>query len=235
MAYIETPRTDAGNATYMSNAPNFENFSIENSLLSPLKRKDDLISQMRNGRGLTLKTPRARVPFSDRRNLPGVPGRGEFTPLLQSVAKKNLERNNKLSGGPETPAFLKASYQGGNTPALPGADVSAAYASDFGSSVLVDGEATPMPQVASSSAQSTPLAALPKRDATGVLTDQGNLMTLREQETVCASLPCRVFRHTDYITRLSTRLRRRTSASSLRYTFSKSPCASLGLASTKLL
>ncbi|KAL2057771.1 hypothetical protein ABVK25_002155 [Lepraria finkii] len=184
MAYIETPRTDAGNATYMSNAHNLENFSVEPSLLSPLKRKDDLVSQMRNGRGVSLKTPRARVPFSDRRNLPGVPGRGEFTPLLQSVARKNLERNGKLSGGPETPAFLKASYQGGNTPALPGAEASAIYGSDFDSSVLVDGEGTPMPQVASSSSQSTPLAVLPKRDATGVLMDQGNLMTLREQENI---------------------------------------------------
>ena len=218
----------------MSNAPNFENFSVENSLLSPLKRKDDLVSQMRNGRGLTLKTPRARVPFSDRRNISGVPGRGEFTPLLQSVAKKNLERNNKLSGGPETPAFLKASYQGGNTPALPGADVSAAYASDFGSSVLVDGEGTPMPQVVSSSAQSTPLAALPKRDPTGVLTDQGNLMTLREQETVCHNLPRRnSVNDTDY-TRLLIRSKKRTSASSSKYTFWRSRYASLGPALMRL-
>ena len=82
MAYIETPRTDAGNATYISNAHNLENFSVEPSLLSPLKCKDDLAPQIRNGRGVSLKTPRARVPFSDRRNLPGVPERGEFILLL---------------------------------------------------------------------------------------------------------------------------------------------------------
>lgn len=223
MAYIETPRTDAGNATYMSNAHNLENFSVEPSLLSPLKRKDDLVAQMRNGRGVSLKTPRARVPFSDRRNLPGVPGRGEFTPLLQSVARKNLERNGKLSGGPETPAFLKASYQGGNTPVLPGADVSAVYGSDFGSSVLVDGEGTPMPQVASS-AQLTPLAVLPKRDATGVLTDQGNLMTLREQENVCAFFfRSKSWDNANRSSRSSTRLKRRISVSSSRSTSSKSP------------
>lgn len=222
MAYIETPRTDAGNATYMSNAHNLEDFSVEPSLLSPLKRKDDLVSQMRNGRGVSLKTPRARVPFSDRRNLPGVPGRGEFTPLLQSVARKNLERNGKLSGGPETPAFLKASYQGGNTPALPGVDVSAVYGSDFGSSVLVDGEATPMPQVASSSAQSTPLAVLPKRDATGILTDPGNLMTLREQENVQALLFSRKSQvNADRSYRSLTRSRRRISASSSKSIFLK--------------
>lgn len=183
MAYIETPRTDAGNATYMTNGHDFENFSVEPSLLSPLKRKDDIVSQMRNGRGISLNTPRPRVPLADRRNLPA---RTEFTPLLQSVARKRLERNSKPGGAPETPAFLKASYQGGDTPALPGGDVSGVYGSDLGSSLLGDGDGdgTPMPQVASSSAQSTPLAALPKRDAAGGLTDQGNMMTLREQENV---------------------------------------------------
>ena len=187
MAYIETPRTDAGNATYMTNGHDFENFSVEPSLLSPLKRKDDLVSQLRNGRGISLKTPRARVPLADRRNLPG---RTEFTPLLQSIAKKKLERNGKLGGAPETPAFLKASYQGGDSPALPGGDASGVYGSDLGSSVLGDGDGdgTPMPQVASSSAQSTPLAVLPKRDAAGALTDQGNMMTLKEQENVRAAI-----------------------------------------------
>lgn len=188
MAYIETPRTDADNATYMTNSHDFENFSVEPSLLSPLKRKDDIVSQLRNGRGISLKTPRARVPLADRRNLPG---RTEFTPLLQSVARKRLERNGngKLGGAPETPAFLKTSYQGGDSPALPGGDVSGVYGSDMGSSVLGDGDGdgTPMPQVASSSAQSTPLAVLPKRDAAGALTDQGNMMTLREQENVRAA------------------------------------------------
>lgn len=185
MAYIETPRTDAGNATYMTNSHDIENFSMEPSLQSPLKRKDDIVSQLRNGRGISLKTPRARVPLADRRNLPG----GEFTPLLRSVARKTLERNGKLRETPETSAYLKASYQGCDSPALPGGDVSGVYGSDMGSSVLGDGEGTTMPQVASSSAQSTPLAVLPKRDAAGVLTDQGNMMTLREQENVSVVTP----------------------------------------------
>lgn len=184
MAYIETPRTDAGNATYFSNGHNLDNFSVENSFLSPLKGKDNLVSDVRNGHGISLKTPRARVPFSDRRNLPGAPGRGEFTPLLQSVAKRNLERNGKISGAPETPAFLKAGYHGSDSPTLPGADVTGVYGSDVNSSAVGD-DGTPIPPVASSSAQSTPLAVLPQRDAAGVLTDQGNLMTLREQENVC--------------------------------------------------
>ena len=192
MAYVETPRTDAGNATFMTNGANLENFSVENSLLSPLKRKDtrdDLLSQMRKGRGgVSLKTPRARVPLANRQNLPSVPGRQEFTPLLHSVTKKNFERKGRISGAPDTPAFLRGSMQHSDSPALPGAEPSLMYGSELGSSVVGDSDGTPMPQVASSSAQSTPLAVLPKRDAAGVLNDQGNLMTLREQENVCGTM-----------------------------------------------
>jgi len=195
MAYIDTPRTEA-DATYMTNGHNLENFSVENSFISPLKGKDDLASHMRNGRGISLKTPRAqRVPFADRCNLPVHPGRAEFTPLLQSVAKKNLERGSKINGAPETPAFLKASYKGADSPALPGVEASGLYGSDFGSSVLGENDGTPIPQVASSSAQSTPLAVLPKRDATGILNDQGNVMTLREQENVRLNAKFRMHRH----------------------------------------
>lgn len=186
MAYIETPRTDAGNATYMSNAHNLENFSVENSFLSPSKSRDDLVSQLRNGRGLSLKTPRSRVPFTDRQNQPKAPLRGEFTPLLKSAARNSMLQKGKLSGAPQTPAFLKAGYKETNSPALPTAEISAMYGDDTGSSVGVEGDGTPVPHVASSSAQSTPLAVLPKRDADGVLADQGNMMTLREQENVRA-------------------------------------------------
>ena len=192
MAYIDTPRTDAGNATYMTNGHDFENFSVESSLLSPLKRKNGIVAQLRTGRGNSLKTPRARVALADRRNLPG---RTEFTPLLQSVARKRLESNVKSVGGPETPAFLKASYQNSDSPALPGGDVSGVYGSDNGSSMIGDVDGTPMPQIVSSSAQSTPLAVLPNRDAAEALTDQGNIMTLREQENVSILLsynPCKM-------------------------------------------
>lgn len=184
MAFVETPRTDAGNATYMSNAHNLENFSVENSFLSPSKSRDDLVSQLRNGRGLSLRTPRSRVPFTDRQNLSKAPLRGEFTPLLKSAARNNMLRRGQLSGVPQTPAFLKAGYQETNSPALPNAEITGLYGDDTGSSVSVDGEGTPVPQIASSSAQSTPLAVLPKRDAGGVLADQGNVMTLREQENI---------------------------------------------------
>lgn len=213
MAYVETPRTDAGNATYMSNAHNLENFSVENSFLSPSKSRDDLLSQSRTGRGLSLKTPRSRVPFTDRQNLSKAPLRGEFTPLLKSAARNSMLRKGQRSGAFQTPAFLKAGYHEANIPALPATEISGLYGDDTGSSVGVDGDGTPVPHIATSSAQSTPLAVLPKPDAGGVLTDQGNLMTLREQENVSAlaliELIC--ISKLTCIVRSSTKLRKRTS------------------------
>ena len=182
MAYIETPRTDAGNATFMTNGHDLDNFSVENSFVAPSRGNDDLLLQMRKGRGLNLKTPRARNPLADRLNPPNNPRPGEFTPLLKSVTKNNFSRNNKARGVPETPAFLKDGFKGADTPALPGIESSKFYGEETGS-LVTDGDGTPVPQVASSSAQSTPVA-LPNRDSGGVLTAEGNAMTLREQENV---------------------------------------------------
>ena len=186
MAYVETPHTDTGNATYVSNAHNLEDFSLENSFLSPSKTRDDLVSQLRNGRGMSLKTPRSRVPFADRPNISKGPLRVEFTPLLKSAARNNMLKKGKLNGAPQTPAFLKAGYQESDSPLLPRPEFSGLYGNDTGSSIDGGADRTPVPEIASSSAQSTPLAVLPKRDAGGVLTDQGNMMTLREQENVSA-------------------------------------------------
>ena len=183
MAYIDTPRTDAGNATYMTNGHNFENFSIENSFASPSKPKDDLISQLRNGRGLNLRTPRTRAPLVDRRNIHGSAAQGEFTPLLKSVTKQNLSKSRNMKGVPQTPGFLRSSVQG-DTPGLPAVEDSAISTDDSRTSIGKGDDGTPMPQMASSSAQSTPLAILPQRDAGGVLADQGNALTLKEQENV---------------------------------------------------
>lgn len=186
MAYIETPRTDAGNSTYMSNAYNLENFSMEKSFLSPTKKKkDDLVSQIRKGRGSSLKTPRSRVPLTDRPNL-HTAAQGEFTPLLRSAVRNNSLRKENRGGAPKTPAFLKNGYKDASSPSLPRPEMSRIYDEDSGSSGLVDGASTPaLPP--SSSVKLTPLAALPKRDAGGVLADQGNVMTLREQENVGVS------------------------------------------------
>jgi hypothetical protein len=188
MAYMETPQTDAGNATYLSNAFNLDDFSVENSFLSPSKHKDDLISQLRKGRETSLKTPRSRVPLKERRNLPTA-SRGEFTPMLQSAVKNNVLRKAKLVGGPEIPAFLKDGYVDANSVAIPPLETSGVYSDDTRSSAEGADNGTPVPRFDSSSAAFTPSSALPKRDAGGVLTDQGNVVTLREQENVGLIVP----------------------------------------------
>ncbi|KAL8652955.1 MAG: hypothetical protein Q9210_002380 [Variospora velana] len=183
MAYAESPRTDAGNSTYMANGYDLEDFSAENTFLSPSKKEKDLVSQLRDGRGISLRTPRPRAPLGDRRNLQAPPVHAEFTPLLKSVAKKNFQRSGKHDGVPETPAFLRKGYKGADSPALPTA-TPGAYSENTGSSIGASDDGTPVPQIASSSAQVTPLATLPKREGEGVLTDQGNVLTLREQENI---------------------------------------------------
>ncbi|KAL8948950.1 MAG: hypothetical protein Q9222_004902 [Ikaeria aurantiellina] len=183
MAYVETPRTDAGNSTYMPNGYGLDDISAENTFLSPGKKELDLVSQLRKNRAVSVKTPRSRLPFGDRRNQPVAPINGEFTPLLKSVAKQNLQKGVKLNGVPATPAFLKHGFKGMESPALPAA-TPAAYSENTGSSVGAIDNETPVPHMANSSAQATPLATLPKRNAEGVLTDQGNVLTLREQENI---------------------------------------------------
>ena len=170
----------------MPNGFDLDNISAENTFMSPSKKekdKDTISQLLQNGRGNNTYTPRSRVPFRDRGNLQTAPNRGEFTPLLGSVAKKNSQQNGKRNGGPETPAFLKNGYKGSNTPILPSATPGAYSENTEGSLGAID-EETPVLQMASSSAQATPLAGLSKQDGEGVLTDQGNAMALREQENV---------------------------------------------------
>lgn len=180
MAYLDTPRTDAGNLTYLSNGHAIDALSAEPSFLSPVKTQSDLLSQLRSNRGVSLKTPRSRAPLGDRRNLPA---QAEFTPLLKSVTKRNTVKIGKENGVPNMPAFLKPGYKGQDSPALQVPEISVVYGDESGSFAAVE-EATPLPPPASSSAQSTPVPVLPKRDANGMLTEQGNMMTLREQENV---------------------------------------------------
>ncbi|MCJ1249520.1 hypothetical protein MMC30_006746 [Trapelia coarctata] len=180
MAYLDTPRTDAGNGTYLSNGPNIDLLSAEPSFLSPVKKQSDLLSQLRNNRGVSLKTPRSRAALGERRN---VPAQAEFTPLLKSVTKRNTMKVGKENGMPNTPAFLKPGYKGQESPALQVPESSVVYGDESGSFAAAD-EATPLPPPASSSAQSTPVPVLPKRDGNGMLTEQGNMMTLREQENI---------------------------------------------------
>ena len=184
MAYLDTPRTDAGNGTFLDIGHNIDNMSAETSFLSPVKKQEDLISQLRKNRGASLKTPRMRAPLGDRRNLPSAPAQSEFTPLLQSVTKRNTFKAGKENAAAHTSAFLKPGFAVKDSPALQGPESSVVYGDESASFIGAAEEATPLPPAASSSAQSTPMPVLPKRDGNGVLSEQGNMMTLREQENV---------------------------------------------------
>lgn len=203
LPYIDTPRTEIdANATYLTNGfrsaarNNLSALdSVENSFQSPSKDHDLLkgfeTERSRRRSGFSLKTPRAgsgrnptRNVFHNRRNLPTVPPpKGEFTPMLNSVTRNKMARHDystRRRSGPETPAALRNGYQSNrNTPGLPNMDVSG-YGDD---STNLDGDPTPVPRIASSSTQSTPLPSLPGRNG-NVVGDGHNMMTLREQEKV---------------------------------------------------
>ncbi|KAG9236057.1 microtubule associated-domain-containing protein, partial [Amylocarpus encephaloides] len=177
---LDTPRTNAGDG------PNSREFDFDisqaPSFISPTKDKDNLVFQMQKGGRGTIKTPRSRVALGDRRNLPGGLGGGEFTPLLKSATRNSALRNGN-ENSIHTPGFLKAGGLG-NIPEdqspLPYLGSSVYDGSQNGSYMA----RTPAPQLDSSSTASTPMAILPRRnEGPGVLQD-GNQLSLREQENV---------------------------------------------------
>ncbi|KAI2886315.1 hypothetical protein CBS11852_8006 [Aspergillus niger] len=198
--YIDTPRTEVdGNATYMTGyrsvgRPNLTALdSVENSFATPSK-DDDLLKGLGDGRRRTsgsfkINTPRAgaasksaRSALNSRHQLPtAAPPKGEFTPLMRSATKNNYLRNMSTTRGPKTPGHIGRSYlSNGNTPGLPGMEMT-----DIDEEDATDDQPTPIPQVASSSVQSTPLPGLSRNG--GVL-NEGNNMTLKEQEKMIDQL-----------------------------------------------
>ncbi|XP_044715512.1 centrosomal targeting protein [Hirsutella rhossiliensis] len=153
---LDTPRTNIGDATYL---PEFADVSQEASFQSPGK-DGNLLQQLRNGRsnGLNLRTPRQRGPLADRRNLPPSVGGAEFTPLLKSATRNSVRRYGKENG---------AAVQ--NTPVLNKID---------------EDDMTPIPRVDSSSVASTPAAMQPRRGRDKGPLQDGNQLSLREQENV---------------------------------------------------
>ena len=175
---LDTPRTNVGDATYLSQAPDFADISQEASFQSPGK-DGNLLQQLRNGRsnGINLRTPR-RDPLSDRHNLPPSVGGAEFTPLLKSATRHSARRRGKENGSLGTTPGLGRIDENEMTP-VPRMDMSM-YSSSRNQSYLDN----TMPQVDTSSAASTPLALPTRRGADiGPLQD-GNQLSLREQENV---------------------------------------------------
>lgn len=186
--YIDTPRTEFdGNATYLTTG--FRSAgrhhlsaldSLENSFQTPSKDNDVI-------KGFEKRvTPRAgaasKSTRSALRHLPAAaPGKGEFTPLMKSATKHNFLKNMSTireRDGPKTPGYQREDYRSNShTPGLPAMDMSDIYEED-----RTTEEATPVPQAASSSAQSTPLAGVSGRD--GVLGDGRNNLSLKEQAVV---------------------------------------------------
>lgn len=182
--------------------------SVENSFQTPSKEGEDVIklagdarrrrdsaAMFKAGTSRTGSMPKSTrnssgsLQADHRRQLPpAMSAHGEFTPLMRSATRNNFLRTQaggsratgvSAAGVPKTPAYLKPGYRSnGNTPGLPTVDATDIYGDD-----VTDDQPTPLPQVVSSSAQSTPLPRLAPRDGGGVLDGQNGL-TLREQEKV---------------------------------------------------
>ncbi|OBT54393.1 hypothetical protein VE04_05870 [Pseudogymnoascus sp. 24MN13] len=174
---LDTPRTAIGDATYLNN-PDFD-ISEEQSFQSPSKDNNNLVQQLQNGRrGINLKTPRSRAPFGDRRNTNNNGFGGEFTPLLKSATRNNALKLGKENGVPRTPAFLRPGGLDNIAEDLsPVPNMDSTYADSYASG-------TPIPQIDSSSLASTPLAMLPRRAEGANVLQDGNQLSLREQENV---------------------------------------------------
>lgn len=178
---LDTPRTNIGDATYLSRQPDFADISQEASFLSPGK-DGNLLQQLRNGRsnGVSLRTPRQRGPLADRRNLPPSVGGAEFTPLLKSATRNSSRRSGKENTGlvSNTPAALSRIEEDDMTP-VPRMDASM-YSTSRNQSYMDN----TLPQVDTSSTASTPMALPPRRGGDKGPLNDGNQLSLREQENV---------------------------------------------------
>ncbi|CEJ92010.1 hypothetical protein VHEMI07692 [[Torrubiella] hemipterigena] len=174
---LDTPRTNIGDATYLDRAPDFGDISQELSFQSPSK-DGNVLDQLRDGRGGQIRTPR-RNPLTDRQNLPPSIGGAEFTPMLKSATRNSVRRRGKENGNNifNTPGLDRIDEN--DITALPTIDNSM-----FSSSRQSYMDHTSLPVADSSSVASTPLA-LPRRNGAdqGPLQD-GNQLSLREQENV---------------------------------------------------
>lgn len=184
MAFIDTPRTDAGNGTFLGRGTAIDDVSFEMSFHSPKKRQGDLLSHMRGKSSNNLRTPGIRNALLDRSNPPAQRKSGEFTPLLQSVTKRNALKGKENAFLPRTPAFLKGVYESRESPHLQQPETSAIIGSDTDSDTGTHMGPGSLLNIVSSSTMSTPLATLPTGKGDRMLEEQRNLMTLREQENV---------------------------------------------------
>lgn len=176
---LDTPRTNLGDATYLSRQPDLD-ITQEPSFQSPSK-EPNVFQSLRNGTGRpSLRTPRGgknRPPFGDRMNLPAGIAGGEFTPLLKSATRNSARRRTGKENGLVTPALGKIDED--STP-IPLGDTSV-YRSSRDPSFI---DRTPIPDLDSDSTASTPMIMRRgKAGNVGPLQD-GQQLSLREQENV---------------------------------------------------
>ena len=178
---LDTPRTNIGDATYLSHKPDFADISQEASFQSPGK-DNNLLQQLRNGRrggGINLRTPRRGGPLADRINLPPSVGGAEFTPLLKSATRNSVRRRDKENRNSlsNTPGLDRVNED--DMTLLPRGETSI-YTGSRNQSYLDN----TLPQVDTSSAASTPLALPARRGGDKGPLQDGNQLSLREQENV---------------------------------------------------
>lgn len=177
---LDTPRTNLGDATYLSRQPELD-ITDEPSFQSPSK-EHNVFQALRNGNGRpSLRTPRDtknRPPFGDRINLPkGISG-GEFTPLLKSATRNSARRRSGKENGLVTPAAL-GKIDEDSTP-VPLGETSV-YRSSRDQSFV---DRTPLPDVDSDSTASTPMIMRRGKAGKGGPLQDGQQLSLREQENV---------------------------------------------------
>lgn len=175
---LDTPRTNIGDATYLSRQPDFD-MTQEPSFQSPSKEPNVFQSLRNGGARPSLRTPRghrSRAPFGDKMNLPGGIGGAEFTPLLKSATRNSARRRSGKENGLVTPALGK--IQEDMTPLQPGE--SSAYRSRDASTL----DRTPLPDVDSDSTAETPLIMRRGAARKGGPLQDGQQLSLREQESV---------------------------------------------------
>ncbi|KAI0799323.1 microtubule associated-domain-containing protein [Xylaria sp. FL0064] len=175
---MDTPRSNVGDATYLGRQPPDFDITQEPSFQSPSK-DNNLLQQLRNGRGVNLRTPRgSRAPLGDKRNLPGMGG-SEFTPMLKSATLESARRRGKENtNGLTTPALGKIDEDMDMT----NVPVESSLFGPSRNMSYVD--ATPRPEVDASSTTSTPMALPTRRGGNKGPLQDGNQLSLREQENV---------------------------------------------------
>ena len=181
MAFLETPRTEAGNATLLMSGHHIDDLSFEHSFQSPKKRQHGLVQDLRKQRGILSTTSDPVLLLSRRPDLDSARRPGEFTPLLKSASKRDQ------LAGKGAPAVAKPMRHTRSGLAIPSNDEaqqlesSVVYATEHEDSKTSQDAARPLQLDLESSAVSTPLAVPHARGVSSERNDQPHL-SLREQE-----------------------------------------------------